>query len=152
MEKKQVQAGESPRVSLVIENVSDENIDLNDCFDEPRVWVQGEHGEPPTTYRERWSTSRLLPGEPELACTLNMTHRLAPGDSITRHIILNYLYDLHQPGKYSMYVEFPSKEGWLRTDPMDFEVLAADHSAKLKAGMWTCEKPLSRSIPGHDES
>jgi hypothetical protein len=126
MEKERVHVGESPIVTMVIENVSDETINLNDCMDDPRVWVQGAHGEPPTTYRERFSTGRLLPGEPDLACTLNMTYSVAPGASITRHIILDSFYDLREPGKYTVYVEFPSREGLLRTDPIKFEILAAE--------------------------
>ncbi|MFZ0303817.1 MAG: hypothetical protein WAL75_14100 [Terracidiphilus sp.] len=113
----------SPIVSLAIKNVSGKRIDRDDCSSDPRVWVQGEHGEPPTTYRERFATMRLLPGEPELACTLNMSWSLAPGESMTKHILLKYLYDLHQPGKYSVFIDFPTGEGLLRSNTVTFEVM-----------------------------
>lgn len=124
MEKEIIPASQSPIVSLVIKNISDKRIDRNDCSSDPRVWVRGEHGEPPTRYRERFSTQRLLPGEPDLACTLNMTWSLAPGEVRTEHFLLKYLYDLHNPGKYSVYVEFPTEAGWLRANKVDFQVLA----------------------------
>jgi hypothetical protein len=113
---------EPPSVNLVIRNISDQQIALNDCAIMPRVWVQGEHGEPPTTYREREATMRLLPGEAPLSCTLNMTYSLAPGESMTKHVLLRYLYDLHETGKYSVYLEFPVPDGWLRTKAVDFFV------------------------------
>ena len=111
-----------PSVLLVIKNVSDKRINTDDCSTYPRVWVQGEHGEPPTTERERDATARLQPGDHGLSCTLNMSWSLDPGESKEKHILLNYLYDLHQPGKYSVYVEFPVPEGWLRSNTTQFEV------------------------------
>ena len=126
MEKEAVLASQSPIVLLAIKNIGPKRIDRDDCSSDPRVWVQGEHGEPPTTYRERFSTWRLLPGEPELACTLNMTWSLAPGETLIKHILLKYLYDLRLPGKYSVYVEFPTGEGWLRTNTVNFHVTAEE--------------------------
>lgn len=128
MERETVSASQSPTALFVIKNVSDKRIDRDDCSSDPRVWVHGEHGEPPTTYRERASTLRLLPGEPELACTLNMSWSLAPGESRTKRILLSYLFDLHQPGKYSVYLDFPVPEGWLRTNTVTFYVVPEDRS------------------------
>ena len=90
----------------------------------------GEHGEPPTTYRERFATMRLLPGEAPLDCTLNMTWSLAPGESLTKQILLKYLYDLHEPGKYSVFVEFPTGESWLRTNTVTFHLAAGEAPAR----------------------
>lgn len=120
----------SPSVLLVVKNISDKRIDSNDCSNDPRVWVQGEHGEPPTTYRERFGTLRLLPGEPDLACTVNMSYSLEPGESRTKHVLLKYLYDLHESGKYSVYVEIPAPEGWLRSNTAKFEVSESSTSQK----------------------
>jgi hypothetical protein len=128
MERETVSAPQLPIASFSIKNVSDKRIDRDDCSSDPRVWVQGEHGEPPTTYRERFSTLRLLPGEPELACTLNLSWSLAPGETMVKHVLLSYLYDLHQPGKYSVYLEFPAPEGWLRTNTVTFYVVPEDRS------------------------
>jgi len=111
-----------PSVLLVLKNISDKRINTDDCSTYPRVWVQGEHGEPPTTERERDATLRLQPGDHALACTLNMSWSLDPGESREKHILLNYLYDLHEPGKYSVYVELPVPEGWLRSNTAQFEV------------------------------
>ena len=111
-----------PSVLLVLKNISDKRINTDDCSTYPKVWVQGEHGEPPTTERERDATLRLQPGDHALACTLNMSWSLDPGESREKHILLNYLYDLHEPGKYSVYVEFPVPEGWLRSNTTQFQV------------------------------
>ena len=126
MEKETASASQSPTVTFVIKNISDKRIDRDDCSSNSRVWIQGEQGEPPTTYRERAPTLRLLPGEPELACTLNMSWSLAPRESRIVHVLLSYLYDLHQPGKYSVYLEFPAPEGWLRTNIVTFHVVPED--------------------------
>ena len=129
-DSKSAYASMSPSVALVIKNISDKSISRDDCSSEARVWVQGEHGEPPTTYRGRFNTSRLLPGEPDLMCTLNMSWRLAPGESTTKHYLLKDLYDLHEPGKYSVYLEFPTTEGLVRTNTVRFEVLKENASQK----------------------
>jgi hypothetical protein len=123
MDKETVGEAESQVVNLAIKNVSSKRIDRDDCSSDPRVWVAGEHGEPPTTYRERFATMRLLAGEAPLACTLNMAWSLAPGETLTKHILLKYLYDLKEPGKYSVFVEFPTGEGWLRTNTVTFQVV-----------------------------
>lgn len=126
MEKETFASDQDAIVNLAIKNISDKVISRDDCSSYPKVWVQGEHGEPPTTYRERDATMRLLPGEAPLACTLNMTWSLAPGETLTKHILLEYLYDLHQPGKYSVYVEFPTGDGLLRTNTVTFQVAAGE--------------------------
>jgi hypothetical protein len=126
MEKETVAASQPPIVSLAIRNMSDKVISRDDCSSAPRAWVQGEHGEPPTTYRERFSTQRLQPGEPDLACTLNMSWSLAPGETRKVQVLLQYLYDLHEPGKYSVYLEYPAPEGWLRTNTATFRVVPED--------------------------
>jgi hypothetical protein len=140
MEQETVPGSESPIVLLAIRNASSERISRDDCSSDPRVWVQGEHGEPPTTYRERFSTLRLLPGEPDLACTLNNTWSLAPGETLTKHVLLKYLYDLHEPGSYSVYIEFPTGEGWLRTNTVNFRVMAEGPSQAAHNG-----SPTSKS-------
>ena len=117
-------------VSLVLKNISDKRINTDDCSTYPRVWVQGEHGEPPTTERERDATLRLQPGDHALACTLNMSWSLDPGELREKHILLNYLYDLHEPGKYSVYVELPVPEGWLRSNTTQFEVSESGQGQK----------------------
>jgi hypothetical protein len=135
MEMKAASASQSPIVRLAIRNISQEPISRDDCSSDPRVWVQGEHGEhgePPTTYRERFSTMRLLPGEPELPCTLNNTWSIAPGQTYVKHILLKYLYDLQEPGKYSVYVEFPVRGRWLRTNTVDFQLTPEESSREKR--------------------
>jgi hypothetical protein len=141
MEKKTVPVSLAPIVSLAIKNISDRIISRDDCSSLPRVWVQGEHGEPPTTYRERDATQRLQPGESPLPCTLNIDWSIAPGETLTKHILLKYLYDLSQPGEYSVYLEFPTGDGWLRTNTVNFSVVA-DKSAPDK------HEPSAVSGPG----
>ncbi len=130
MEKETATVPDAPIVVLAIKNISDKTISRDDCSSDPRTWVQGEHGEPPTTYRERFATMRLLPGEPPLDCTLNLSWSLAPGETLTKQILLKYLYDLHEPGKYSVFVEFPTGESWLRTNTVTFHVVAKDPSPR----------------------
>jgi hypothetical protein len=124
MEKETVTPSQPPVVNLAIKNISDRIVYRDDCSSDPRVWVQGEHGEPPTTFRERFGTGRLLPGEAPLACTLNLTYAINPGETYTKHILLEYLYDLRQPGTYSVYVEYPTGEGFLRTNTATFHMVA----------------------------
>ncbi len=126
MEKETTAGAEGPIVALAIKNISDKTISRDGCSSDPRTWVQGEKGEPPTTYRERFATMRLLPGEPPLECTLNLSWSLAPGETLTKQILLRYLYDLHEPGKYSVFVEFPTGDSWLRTNTVTLHVVVGD--------------------------
>jgi hypothetical protein len=133
MEKERVPVGESPKALLTVKNLTDHVIQLWSCAAPPTlVWIQGEHGEPPTTAWGRGAMGRLLPGEPELMCTLNLPFPLAPGDTTTHGFILDAFYDLHEPGKYKVYLDFPSEEGLLRTDTVTFEVIAADPAKDKK--------------------
>jgi len=125
MEKRQVHVGESPKVILTIQNVSDHAVTVNGCATD-RFYVQGEKGEPTTTFIERDHTNRLLPGESPLGCTLVASVTLNPGGTFKGSALLSYFYDLSAPGKYTVYAEVASPEGWLRTDPIGFEVLTAD--------------------------
>lgn len=128
MEKQTLPVGQPPRVVLTIKNLTDHSIPVpgDGCGAYTRVWVQGERGEPPTTLRERHDTGRLPPGEADLPCTLNASEPLVPGESTTRTFMLEYLYDLRVPGKYTAYLEVPSPEGWLRTDTVTFQIVAGE--------------------------
>jgi len=123
-------AYDAPSVLLVIKNISDKRISTDDCRMDVRVWVQGEHGEPPTTERERDATSRLRPGDHPLMCDLNVSYSIDPGETLTKHIPLKFLYDLQEPGKYSVYLEFPVPEGWLRSNTTQFEITQSSASQK----------------------
>jgi hypothetical protein len=123
MEKERVQVGESPKVFVTIKNLTDHAIYVGGC-DSVRFYVQGEKGEPPTTRIERDFTGRLNPGEAPLPCTAVVIQQINPGGSYTSSAELKYFYDLSLPGKYAVYVEVTSPEGWLRTDPVQFEILA----------------------------
>jgi len=129
MEKQMLPVGQPPRVLLTTKNLTDHLISApgDSCGSVVRIWVQGEHGEPPTTLRERGATGRLLPGEGSLQCTLVADMPpLAPGESTTRTFLLEYFYDLQVPGKYTVYLEVPSPEGWLRTDTVTFQIVAGE--------------------------
>lgn len=129
MEKQILPVGQPPRVVLTIKNLTDSLIRVpgDGCRQGVRVWVQGEHGEPPTTARERQATERLLPGDARLECTVVADSRpLDPGESTTRTFLLEFLYDLQVPGKYNMYLDVPSPEGWLRTDTVTFQIVAEE--------------------------
>jgi hypothetical protein len=133
MEKERVRAGESPKALLTLMNLTDHVIQIGDCANPPTlVWVQGERGDPPTTAWGRGAMGRLLPGEPELPCTLNVPFPLSPGATTTRGFILGAFYDLHEPGRYKVYLDVPSAEGLLRTDTVAFEVTAGDPAKDKK--------------------
>lgn len=131
MRSQRVRAGEAPVAMLTMKNLTDHTIDVGGCKTE-RVWVQGEHGEPPTTYRGRNANGRLLPGESPLQCTAVASTPLQPDTSITFHFDLLEYYDLHEPGRYTGYLDMPSEEGWLRTDPVAFEITAEDPAKDRK--------------------
>jgi hypothetical protein len=129
MEKQTLLAGQPPKVRLTTKNLTDHLIPApgDRCGSKVRVWVQGELGEPPTTPRERDATGRRLPGDQSFECTVVADMPpLAPGESTTRTFDLEYLYDLQVPGKYTVYLEVPSPEGWLHTNTVTFQIMAGE--------------------------
>jgi hypothetical protein len=134
MEKETLQVGQPPRVRLTIWNLTDLWIAMpgDQCAGQtPRVRIQGEHGEPPTTARERVDTGRQLPGDQPLDCTLNAGYPMlspasTPADTATRTFLLEYLYDLREPGKYTVYIEVPCPEGWVRSNTVAFQIVAGE--------------------------
>ena len=134
MEKEMLQIGQPPRVRLTIWNLTDLWIKMpgDPCAGQAtRVWVQGEHGEPPTTSRERMDTGRPLPGDQPLFCTLNAGYPLlspasTPADTATETYLLEYLYDLRSPGKYTVYLDVPCPKGWVRSNTVTFQIVAGE--------------------------
>ena len=129
MEKAQVEVGHSPKVLVTMKNVSGRPLHVIHC-PTIKVYVQGENGEPPTTRLERDFTNRLLPGEAPLACNDMAAETIDLDDTHKSSVELSYYYDLSQPAKYTVYLEFPSQEEnhgfvWLRTKPVQFEIVKA---------------------------
>lgn len=124
MKSDHVPAGTSPYLVVTIKNLTDHAISPPSyCNGNVNVYVQREKGEPPTTYYQRAVTRRLLPGEADLPCTLNVDVPLRPGESLTLTWQLSELYDLSAPGKYSVYMELRDSDGLLlRTNAVQFEV------------------------------
>ena len=118
--------GDTLTGELTVTNLSDENLELCPWSDSCIVHVMGEKGEPPTTYRQRDATHRLLPGEAPLERTLYAGWFIAPGKADTHHWILNALYDLSTPGKYKLYFEVqdPKTREMLRSNTVPFSVAA----------------------------
>ena len=119
-------AGDTLTGELTITNLSDQVLELCPWSDSCTVHVIGEKGEPPTTYRQRDATHRLLPGEAPLGRTLYAGWFIAPGKTDTHHWILKDLYDLSAPGKYTLYfdVRDPKTEEMLRSNTAPFTVAA----------------------------
>ena len=90
------------------------------------VHVMGEKGEPPTTYRQRDATHRLLPGEAPLKRTLYNPWIISPRAGDTHHWLLDAFYDLSAPGKYTLYfdVRDPKTGEILRSNTVPFTVIA----------------------------
>lgn len=121
-------AGDTLTADLTITNLSTQVSELCPWSDSCTVHVIGENGEPPTTYRQRDATNRLLPGEAPLERTLYAGWFIAPGKTDTHHWILKDLYNLSTPGKYKLYfdVRDPKTEELLHTDVIPFTVAASD--------------------------
>jgi hypothetical protein len=113
-----IPVGQKPWVSLTVKNLGAQEI--NYPYD--RVYVDGPNGEPPTTLRQRQLTMRLNPGEPQLRMDRFGSY-IAPGASSTRKYDLSALYDLSEPGKYTVYIEV-------------LDELAALAKAKTKTDYW----------------
>jgi hypothetical protein len=116
--------GDTLTGELTVTNLSNENLELCPWSDSCTVHVMGEKGEPPTTYRQRDATHRLLPGESPLERTLYVGWLIAPGKADTHHWIVNKLYDLSSPGKYTLYFEVqdPKTHKMLRSNTVPFSV------------------------------
>lgn len=119
-----LEKGETVTGDLTITNLSDEDLELCPFSRSCTVHVVGEKGEPPTTYRQRDATGRLLPGEPSLARTLYIAWIVAPGETDTHHWLLNAFYDLSGPGKYTLSFEVcdPKTNEFLRSNKVSFTV------------------------------
>lgn len=116
--------GDTLTGELTVTNLSNENLELCPWPDRCTVHVMGEKGEPPTTYRQRDSTHRLLPGEAPLERTVYSPWIVAPGKADTHHWILDAFYDLSTPGKYTLYFEVqdPKTREVLRSNTVPFSV------------------------------
>jgi hypothetical protein len=116
--------GDTLTGELTVTNLSDQDLELCPWSDSCTVHVMGEKGEPPTTYRQRDATHRLLPGEAPLERTLYVGWFIAPGKTDTHHWILDVLYDLGTPGEYTLYFEVqdPKTREMLRSNTVPFSV------------------------------
>jgi hypothetical protein len=116
--------GETLTGELTITNLSDRELELCPWSDSCTVRVIGEKGEPPTTLRQRNATHRLRPGEAPLERTLYVGWFIAPGKTDTHHWILDALYHLSEPGKYTLYfdVRDPKTGEVLRSNTVPFSV------------------------------
>lgn len=132
IEKEQVAIGQSPWAILTVKNLSNHEIPLHGWM--CRAHVEGEKGEPSTTYVQRAITHRLRPGEADLRGDEYFIPLISPGESYIQKYQLVYLYDLGVPGKYTVYVEVmdPSTQKsstpkWLRTNTVQFTMQALNH-------------------------
>jgi hypothetical protein len=127
--KKQIPAGQKPRVVLTVENLGG---NLTILFPPDRVRVVGEAGEPPTTLYQRQVTQTLRPGEPGLMMG-GFEPEIRPSFSSDREYDLSMFYNLSKPGKYTVYIEVldvsapETKHGaglWVRSKTVQFEIQA----------------------------
>jgi hypothetical protein len=128
IEREHVQAGQSPKVLLTIKNLTDRPLQVIACLP-IKIYLQGEKGEPPTTRLKRDFTGRLLPGEAPLMCNDMAATVIDPRGSYIESAQIKDFYDLSLLGKYTVYVEVPSRQMndivWLRTNTAEFEILAS---------------------------
>ncbi len=126
---KQVPMGQKAWISLTVTNLGSETI----AYPPERVYVEGSHGEPPTTRLQRASTHRLRSGESEIRPT-GFQSFIAPGSPLTIKYDLSAYYEFKEPGKYSVYIEVLDRSAanaktktdtdyWVRSPVATFEVL-----------------------------
>jgi len=124
MKEQQVPVGQSPWAILSVKNLTDESMEIHNYT--YRVYVEGDKGEPPTTLVQRQMTGRFKPGDVPLRMDENALWSIAPGRSDEHSFQLTYLYDLSEPGEYSVYAEVmdPYSHKLLRTNTVQFKVQA----------------------------
>lgn len=117
-----VTPGQTPLVTLSVQNISDQVLFDEDDIDY-RVSVEGERGQPPKTlYHRRLRGEAGLPPLAGGGPTAGLG--IKPGESRIKEYNLTKYYDLSAPGKYSVYVEVRDKSGkWLRSNNVHFEIL-----------------------------
>lgn len=120
VQKSKVPAGQSPIVIFGVENLGPREIAVHDYI----FHVEGENGEPETTYIQRLITHKLRTGEAEMRADAYAVWTIMPGTSEDRKIKVSELYDVSSPGKYTAYVEVmdPSSKKWVRTRTVKFEI------------------------------
>jgi hypothetical protein len=126
--------GQKPWVHLTVKNLGREEI----AYPRDRVYVEGPKGEPPTTLVQRSITGRFNPGDkpiPPTGFRPPIAPAGLPGDTFTIKYDLSYLYELKEPGKYTVYIEVfdslsekpnakTATDNWLRSPTATFEMQA----------------------------
>jgi len=107
-------AGSEVRIEVVQTIIADHQVEVPvvskrldqiDLFYKTYVYDENGNLAPETKYGRRVRTGRDDPGETTIDVFSAATRYLQPGESKTDEILLNKLYDLSKPGKYTVHVE-----------------------------------------------
>jgi len=122
LQKDKVPLGESPWVLFAVKNLTDHEIVIEDSM--CRLHVEGEKGERPRTPASKVITNRFQSRVATLRPVVYVPWIIAPGETSIHKYKLAYLFDLSDPGQYTIYIEVmdPSSHKWLRTNTANFEM------------------------------
>jgi hypothetical protein len=95
LQKENVPLGQSPWANLTVENLTDNEITM----DEPRLHVEGEKGELPMKPEAQIVTQRLQPRIPRLRTVLYVPWTIAPKETSTDKYQLTHFFDLRTHGR-----------------------------------------------------
>jgi hypothetical protein len=112
-------AGSEVAVEIVQRNVSNEQFLVSEAKypSEAETWfkiyLRDQDGNlaPETKHGRRVRLGKDDPGETTIFVGGASIRQLQPGDSVTHRIILNRLYDLTRPGKYTIEIEGIDRKG-----------------------------------------
>jgi hypothetical protein len=133
MDKDVVKAGSEVKVLIEAKNISDHAILVTEELKNPRridlrykTYVRAADGSlaPETKWGRRVRTGREEPGESTIEVGSSYERYIQPGQIRPETLVLNALYDLSEPGKYSVQIEIPDEQGHviLRSNIVTFMV------------------------------
>jgi hypothetical protein len=112
-----VKADSEVRIDIILTNTSSHEIVIGECgvaaWGHYKIEVQDSYGKPvPKTAWYKWVTGECPPSKvcvqtssPQVLCLHQAPHQiLRPGEFLKEEIDVNKLYDLSQPGKYTIQI------------------------------------------------
>jgi hypothetical protein len=133
MDKDVVKAGSEIRVWIDFKNISNHAILVSEETKNPRVveqrfraYVRTENGAlaPETKWGRKVRTGKDDPGEFTIEVGSIYQRYIQPGQTRTDAVRLSGMYDLGQPGKYTVQLEIPDEKGSIvfKTNTLTFTV------------------------------
>jgi hypothetical protein len=116
LQKDKVSLGQSPYAFLTIKNLTTEQITIVDPF----VYVEGPKGKLFLRPQAQVITKGPRPRMPRLRTVVYVPQTIPPEETITLKYQLAWLFDFHDPGQYTIYMDVidPSTRKSLRTNSL----------------------------------